>query len=577
MKRVFVLLLALTLLFGTRAEAIRKPISAGGEDAAALRTKIEKLIRELGDEDYDLREEATKSLMEIGMPALDAIKKATSSSDPEVKYRSARILKALRLGISADWPPGISLICRHFGTMSDRERATGMKKVLAWGGQRTIPFLITVLQDYEQAAPGREAFDALVNFITQSDDSAGTVLTLLGKPQTPQQRRVAYHALRRVGRTLEAIDTLAAVAEGEVPKSEIASAVVDSANRLLEKEDYTELATILKKHKKNFPDTDTRLPYLEAEVLDHTTEKGVKARELRRRALGTDVSDSQRFATADMLENINRPHLASLEWQKVLDTETADLVYRINAYFRLGSIFARIGIPHKGADYLEKGLLALRKAREDGSGMGILGASEEEIEAHIAALRKRAQKAPPTGIEIRLLFKNNRHGEYKKARAEAKLRFTLSVKPYGLRLFEVAKMTVSYDVKTRKLHVLLNGSDASKPVELPEFKEQVTFILSQLDCEYLFSLSPDTGEVKRLAKFEKDYTIYVRPTKKFANATDFHVLINGTRYDADAVQRGIPFDFLPEKMNFVLKATGPRGKDITESLNVSPEQISKHQ
>src|SRR5207245_8660946 len=63
------------------------PIVAAPDDA-----EIARLIKQLGDDEFMKREEATTRLKEIGEPALDAVTKATTNSDPEVRRRAEDIV-----------------------------------------------------------------------------------------------------------------------------------------------------------------------------------------------------------------------------------------------------------------------------------------------------------------------------------------------------------------------------------------------------------------------------------------------------------------------------------------------------
>jgi hypothetical protein len=56
--------------------------------AADLQAKIQELIGDLGDADFDKREAATQALKEIGPPALELLQKAAKSTNEEVKNRS---------------------------------------------------------------------------------------------------------------------------------------------------------------------------------------------------------------------------------------------------------------------------------------------------------------------------------------------------------------------------------------------------------------------------------------------------------------------------------------------------------
>lgn len=54
---------------------------------AELRKEVADLLAKLGDKEYDTREAATKRLLEIGEPALGALRPALDHPDPEVKER----------------------------------------------------------------------------------------------------------------------------------------------------------------------------------------------------------------------------------------------------------------------------------------------------------------------------------------------------------------------------------------------------------------------------------------------------------------------------------------------------------
>jgi WD40 repeat protein len=70
--------------------ALGLPAPAGPDEKAA---DIDKLIRQLGDEDFDVREAATEQLAKIGEAAVPALKKAAAGNpDAEVKQRAATVL-----------------------------------------------------------------------------------------------------------------------------------------------------------------------------------------------------------------------------------------------------------------------------------------------------------------------------------------------------------------------------------------------------------------------------------------------------------------------------------------------------
>jgi len=81
MRKPLLLLLPLALVGAVLAQDAKSP---------------EELVRQLGDDDYAVREEATKKLVEMGEKAVSALEKALQSEDLEVRLRAGRALRAIR-------------------------------------------------------------------------------------------------------------------------------------------------------------------------------------------------------------------------------------------------------------------------------------------------------------------------------------------------------------------------------------------------------------------------------------------------------------------------------------------------
>jgi hypothetical protein len=67
----------------------------GAAENSATPAEIDRLIADLGSDDFVLREAATKTLIKIGDDALEALKKALDSRDAEVVDRARRILRTI--------------------------------------------------------------------------------------------------------------------------------------------------------------------------------------------------------------------------------------------------------------------------------------------------------------------------------------------------------------------------------------------------------------------------------------------------------------------------------------------------
>ena len=82
MKPFLPVVIALTILGST----------VYGEPTPEEKTRIETLIRQLGDDEGAVRREATRALAEIGAPALPALQRASKSEDPEVRMRAKQLV-----------------------------------------------------------------------------------------------------------------------------------------------------------------------------------------------------------------------------------------------------------------------------------------------------------------------------------------------------------------------------------------------------------------------------------------------------------------------------------------------------
>jgi hypothetical protein len=81
-----------------RAALFLLPLLLAAVVVAQQAPAADELIGKLGHEDYQVREDATKKLIEIGKEAVPALEKALASEDLEVRVRAGRALRAIRGG-----------------------------------------------------------------------------------------------------------------------------------------------------------------------------------------------------------------------------------------------------------------------------------------------------------------------------------------------------------------------------------------------------------------------------------------------------------------------------------------------
>jgi len=89
------LLLSLMFLFPVSAMAQDKPSPEKSEPKESIEDRIKRLVEELGNDSYQIREKAHQALEKIGKPALEALKKAYKSLDLEVSSRAQELIERI--------------------------------------------------------------------------------------------------------------------------------------------------------------------------------------------------------------------------------------------------------------------------------------------------------------------------------------------------------------------------------------------------------------------------------------------------------------------------------------------------
>ena len=108
------------------------PVAAAPDDA-----EITRLIKQLGDDEFDKREAATTRLAEIGEPSLDALHKAETSNDAEVRCRAMRVILAIVPAIElrklqGTWIHGSRWRDGREAPLAEEERGTTVIKGDKW-------------------------------------------------------------------------------------------------------------------------------------------------------------------------------------------------------------------------------------------------------------------------------------------------------------------------------------------------------------------------------------------------------------------------------------------------------------
>ncbi len=84
---------------------------------------VETLVRELTDERYKVREEATRQLWAVGSKALPELEEAAAGDDPEQVFRAKELIRKIKMDITPDTDPAIVALVEQFATASTNKKS----------------------------------------------------------------------------------------------------------------------------------------------------------------------------------------------------------------------------------------------------------------------------------------------------------------------------------------------------------------------------------------------------------------------------------------------------------------------
>lgn len=126
-----------------------RPAASQESKTSETAVVVAALIRQLGDPSWEVRENATKRLIEVGLPARKALQAAAQSADAEVAARARRALERIPWAVSPQDPPDVVELMREYQNLSLEERRRTVGELyLEKGRFKALPPLLRVV-DYE--------------------------------------------------------------------------------------------------------------------------------------------------------------------------------------------------------------------------------------------------------------------------------------------------------------------------------------------------------------------------------------------------------------------------------------------
>ena len=106
----------------TAAEKASDAASSADESAASL-SRITQLIKQLGDDDFFVRERAQQELAQVGVEAFDALSEAENQPDLEIADRARYLVRSMNLEWTTEnEPPEVKRKLENYGSQEDKKR-----------------------------------------------------------------------------------------------------------------------------------------------------------------------------------------------------------------------------------------------------------------------------------------------------------------------------------------------------------------------------------------------------------------------------------------------------------------------
>ncbi|MBP7274797.1 MAG: hypothetical protein KBA51_01180 [Kiritimatiellae bacterium] len=536
---------------------------------------LELWIRRLGAPAHAEREEASAALWRIGEAALEQLQEAERDPDPEIAMRAGRLRADISDGFRPDWPEALRRLLRGYDRLPDDQRLAALDQLIRDRGDEAAAFLLRRLQ--RDGADGASAVAERLESLAESAQVRRWLLDRMRAPRHEPEARVLATVCLKEGGPVHLARALGAEHVPSPLRHRLTSSALEHLHARLQAGEFERVAQDAAAPAAATPN-EARFVYYEAAGAAHLHDSA-RAESLLMKALSLNPdSETPHWEAAEMLTRMDQANLAAREWQRILEIPPENDVYDMNAHFRLGGFFAENRRFAQAADAYERGLNDYRSARErGGSGMGLLGGSEEDlvelIARYRAMVRPLTEAAPqPWSIQIESRIKGDRTEEWLKISSTPEIRMTVNVQPYGFRIFESAPVTLKYDRARGELVMLLD--DTTTMSAIPNIlKKGITRVLvDSLDMRYLFEIDSETGTSVKRMSVELDYIMFLKPPDALRAWRNPELIINDQPYTWEDLDRGIPFDILPQEIKLLFRGTDPDGEayELSSSFSLNP-------
>lgn len=237
-----VLAWSLVALVGHRTIAADLPKQAGSSPhdnnaSSPAKDQIDRLIKQLGDKNYFIRQKAQESLAKLGFDAFDALTAATTDDDLEIASRAKYLLRLMRVEWTAENdPPEVKRCLQNYELEEPQARELKMRALAALPNGLGVAALCRLVRFEKSLLLSKAAAIALLNSQMTAAPPSADMAEAVRKNLADSRRAAAAWLLTwlRLGREPDAAFrdwTKFVDAEQKLPPNESSPEIVGSLLR----------------------------------------------------------------------------------------------------------------------------------------------------------------------------------------------------------------------------------------------------------------------------------------------------------------------------------------------------------
>ena len=149
---------ALIALAAILMAIVPSTFAVGNAPSEPLEKRIEKLIDQLGDKNFHIRQKAQSELLKIGFPAIDALNDAANHDDLEIAERARFLVKLIHVEWIKDSDPLMVRLClRDYEELEPEERLRRIKALSELSGGSGMMALCRLVRFEKSIALSKQA------------------------------------------------------------------------------------------------------------------------------------------------------------------------------------------------------------------------------------------------------------------------------------------------------------------------------------------------------------------------------------------------------------------------------------